>query len=326
MIRGLLALLAIAFIGQAQAADLPSSKWSPERAFKARVSAALNMRAHIKKVQLSTMGAGGKRASTFTGPGDLNAYVEAYGTMAYSATTRGSKLVNACLHVTPAACADAFSDLTTGLLILPSPGAILCGALGGPTQCDVHIAYALNGSGHDMSDGGLTASRPPLDPTGVNGHPAIFCNGSSLLFSSAIGRTNNPFTMVVVATRTSPVFFDVPFDSNDNTVDVVFNAGGGSLHFDAAGASPDVSYTEGNAAVIIGTNDGISTSVSINGGGFTGNPTSSTSIDTNIAMCGAFSGTNFLTGYVPFGGYGNTLFSNQAAISAMFATFWNNHN
>lgn len=263
------------------------------------------------------------KPSTYTGPGDLNTYIEAYGTQALSAATRGTKLLNVCLPA-DVACADAVSDASTGTLVIPSPGGTACGTSIGVNLCTVKTAYSLTGSGHDATQATIL-NRPLLNTTGVNGHPTISCpGGTAVLSNAAIAFTAAPFTMVVAASRTTVVGFDSPFNAGDNTVDVVFNAGGGSAHFDAAGASPNATYTEGNFVSIIGTNDTTNTGVSLNGVSAGTNATGTTAIAVSIALCNATGGTNPLIGQLGFEGYIASSVSNQTAINAAIHQVWAN--
>ena len=109
--------------------------------------------------------------AAYTGPGDIAAaaspsfgYTHWYGVRAYSAATRGQKLMNVCVN-NDAACADVFSSATTGDLVPATIGGITC-----PNQvgsCTIRTAYDLTQSTATTSPGlnatQLTiASRPLL--------------------------------------------------------------------------------------------------------------------------------------------------------------------
>lgn len=268
----------------------------------------------------------GAGAATYSGPGDLNTYVEAYScSQALSAATRGVKLCNLCHEAAgvDTTCADALSDATTGIVVVPSPGAVLCAA-SGVNQCTVKTAYSLTATGHDATQT-TVANRPLFNTTGVNSHPTISCTGGTVVLSNAaIATTASPLSMIGVASRTSVVGFDTPFDSNNGDVAFFFVNTGGSVNFSAGGNSPQFTYVEGNFVSLIGTNDGANTTISVNGAAALTSATGSTQIGTSIGVCNGANGGNPIIGQIGFMGYTATSVSNQAAINSGFHTVWNN--
>lgn len=80
----------------------------------------------------------------YTGPGDIISYDMYFGLRAYSAATRGQKLINACNSTggVDVGCADLSSDATTGRLVPATISGITCPG----ANCTIKIYYDLLGA------------------------------------------------------------------------------------------------------------------------------------------------------------------------------------
>lgn len=87
-----------------------------------------------------------KASSGFRGLGDVKTtnWYAAYGTRAFSAATRGSKLINACDSTggVDVSCADMLSDVSTGDIVPKVIGGITCPS----ANCTVKIYYDISGA------------------------------------------------------------------------------------------------------------------------------------------------------------------------------------
>lgn len=89
-------------------------------------------------------------ASSYTGPGDVQATVWYYALRALTSATRGNKLVNVCTTIsTVDTCADMFSDATTGALVITTIGGAACNT--GTQPYNIKTWYELNGTGADQT-------------------------------------------------------------------------------------------------------------------------------------------------------------------------------
>jgi hypothetical protein len=176
-------------------------------------------------------GAGG-----YTGPGDLSLGTATafFGLRAYSAATRGTKVINLC-DTSGANCADVLTNATTGVLNAPGTrGAVNCTTSG---TCLIKIIYdqiGTNCSGVCDMNQTTTANMPVLSNS---------CGALSKTFCIAFVRANadqfvqtasfasalsQPFTVSLVAVRTGTLTtaqgIAAPFGASSNR-QFVFNSG-----------------------------------------------------------------------------------------------------
>lgn len=112
--------------------------------------------------------------ATFQGLGDIKAgWSFVWGTRAFSAATRGNKLLNICNSTggVDVLCADASSDPTTGQLVIPGLLSTFCPG----SVCTIKTFYELTGS--------TNCGAPPCDATDIAGVVA----NRAVLTANAIG-------------------------------------------------------------------------------------------------------------------------------------------
>jgi hypothetical protein len=156
----------------------------------------------IQQVAVSGGGGGG-----YVGPGDVKSgWSFFYGTRAYSAATRGNRLVNICNSTggVDVLCADASSDPVTGSLVIPGSLTSFCP---GP-NCTMKIFYDLTlgtaycgGSPCDISiPGGNISQRPILTASAIGTKTCGVGSGTQSQFTLTLSATiSQPFSMTGVA-------------------------------------------------------------------------------------------------------------------------------
>lgn len=180
---------------------------------------------------------GATSAASFTGMGDINTsgVQAAWGLRAYSAASRGNKLINAC-DASDVHCVDILSDAITGNMIVPSSNPD-CTA----STCTIKIWYDISGQVNCSGVCDLTratiASRATLIINCLGTKPCAQTSGGTGLnpaqSATAIGTISQPYTISIVAARTgafttqqgmfSPgatFFGGVDFDSTTGTATI----------------------------------------------------------------------------------------------------------
>lgn len=164
-------------------------------------------------------------AVTYVGPGDLSitGALGWYGARAYSAATRGNKAMNVC-NVSDVACADLFTDSSTGNLVVTTIGGSSCSSV----TCTVKTLYDQTGNGNDVTNSTI-ANRPTLVVTCLNGHPCLqYVRASAQVLATAgnISAQNRNF-YAAVAIRTG----------NTTNFHQFMTTGGGELLFNQSANS-----------------------------------------------------------------------------------------
>ncbi len=126
----------------------------------------------------------------FTGIGDTLSGAKAHwGTIAYSAATRGQAMFSLC-DVAGANCSDASSDATTGIVSSTQTRVNPCGSTLGVDACRIHTLYDDSGANYCTGAAVCPMGATPADlyfiPNVVGTVPGIKCNGTSYY---AIGGT-----------------------------------------------------------------------------------------------------------------------------------------
>lgn len=171
----------------------------------------------------------GKSAAggAYAGMGDVTTsnVVAAWGLRAYSAATRGNKLVNVC-DAADAHCADILSNATTGSAVVPSSNPDCTGS-----ACTIKIFYDLSGQTHcgaaacDLSQATI-ASRATLIVNCLGTRVCARRAGGSAIpaqSSSVIDTALQPYTISVVVARTGA------FTTNQGVIYLTNN--GGDIEF-----------------------------------------------------------------------------------------------
>jgi hypothetical protein len=123
--------------------------------------------------------------AAFTGIGDTvtTGWFAAWGTRAFSAATRGNKLINACDSTggVDVSCADMLSDATTGDIVPKAIGGITCPNV----NCTIKIYYDISGQTNctgavacDMTRA-TVASRAKLTANALGGASTKSCGVST---------------------------------------------------------------------------------------------------------------------------------------------------
>jgi|SRR5882724_440958 len=137
----------------------------------------------------------------FTGIGDVKTgWTAAWGTRAFSAATRGNKLINACDSTggTDVACADMLSDATTGDIVPKVIGGITCPN----ANCTVKIYYDISGATNcsaaacDLSQAAV-GSRATLTANAI-GTKTCGVGTSGGNFNGSFGSLAQPLTVSAV--------------------------------------------------------------------------------------------------------------------------------
>jgi hypothetical protein len=134
--------------------------------------------------------------SYYAGPGDVVSGALAWwGFEAYSNATRGAAAVNVC-NVSDVACADMFTDATTGKLVVTTVGGSDCSVV----TCTVKSFYDLSGNGRTQTQATI-GSRAVLTASALNGVACATFNGAKTYSTPTITQAL-PITYSVVAERT----------------------------------------------------------------------------------------------------------------------------
>jgi hypothetical protein len=143
-------------------------------------------------------------APAFAGAGDVVSGALAYwGLRAYSAATRGAKLVNACYESggSDTGCADLSSDATTGIL----DAGVVDGTHTCPgASCTIKTFYDLTGNGHDATQA-TVANRAALTAACLGTNPCAVFSGGQYYVASGNVTQAQPLTYSSVFQPTSSV-------------------------------------------------------------------------------------------------------------------------
>jgi hypothetical protein len=146
---------------------------------------------------MGLLGVGGaSSAPTYQGPGDFLTYSAAYGLRAFSAATRGNKLINVCNSTggVDVGCGDLVSNAVTGTLVSATVSGITCPG----ANCTIKTFYDLTGNGNDATQS-TVASRHTLPAFGT-------CTVISASVACAVSQGNRYLTSTT-PTWSLPVFY-----------------------------------------------------------------------------------------------------------------------
>lgn len=260
----------------------------------------------------------------FQGIGDiLSGALAMWGTQAYTAATRGNKVVNACQNVANSyvGCVDLSTDATTGKLVPGLVNGLACNVI----TCIVHTFYDQSGTNNC---GGIACD---LTPNAIGNAPALtlsvlggtacvsFTSASSQALQNVTGFTQAQiYSLSAVAERTGNTSaYNGIFADTSAASQLGFDQTSGNVMIYAGGAFvPTAPATESvfhamqfvvNAASSSFYVDGANTPASSNPG--------STGIASTIFM--GTNGTSTLQGYICESAvYGSDITSSRAAINA----------
>ncbi len=240
----------------------------------------------------------------FQGVGDtLSGAKGHWGVIAYSAATRGHKMLGIC-DPAGANCADALSDATTGLVSSTQVrNSVTCGTVIGTDACRISAAYDDSGANAcasgvcDLTISTPSGPMPYFLPNASGSVPAIVCRiaNSSTLLSPATFAPSQPLSWAgSFMLDTSPssgsigTFLATGAASGAGQRLSVFN-NSGTLQVDYFAGSGLLSGTVTTGAwyAIIGAQQatGTSGSVSVNGSTSSGTVGNHTTTDFTINLC-----------------------------------------
>ncbi len=242
--------------------------------------------------------------AAFTGIGDVKSGAKLhYGTVAYSAATRGANMLNLC-NVADVACADVASNATTGLVSSTQViGGVTCGTTVGVNVCTVKTAYDDSGGSNCGGVCNVTQAtilnRPTFIPSASGSVPAIKCvsGNAQRLVGSGFTTIAEPHSMVGS--------FSEPGAQATNsrvlaTTSSILGASAASKAFYFHGTILSIAGTLTNNIfyAIVGTTDGSGNgTIAINGTTTTG-AVGTGSTGTGFAFCSDAAGGNVFNGQV----------------------------
>lgn len=246
-------------------------------------------------------------ASSFVGIGDTLSGAKAhYGTIAYSAASRGANMLDICLSTNSGAsdnigCITVASDATTGLVSSTQViGGVTCATTANVNRCTVKTAYDDSGGSNcsgacDVANATI-ATRPLFIPSASGTIPAIRCvnGGASFLDkSSGVTAIAQPVSMVGSWSEPGDSGGNVRVLSLPSSSNVLFGQSTGKKPFFFAGSVVNTSgtMTDNTFYAIQGSHDasGSGGSVSINGTTTTGTVGTAAG-GTGIAICNEVGG------------------------------------
>jgi len=262
--------------------------------------------------------------SSYTGPGDVVTYYQAYGLMAYTSATRGNVLVNVCNSTAgvDVGCGDLSSDVTTGLLVPATISAITCPG----ANCTIKTFYDLTGGGIDCTNT-TVATRATLPSSGGPGtsHPnAAFTRANSQTYSCP-AKTGliAPFIMsaITIRTGTTTSFNTVIGSANP---EILFGTAANSCGIYAGNVFTDTTHCADSAwHAISGLFDATGTACKLNiDNNLTTGGNCGTGITTTILTLGSGVG-GLLDGGAVFMGYAaGDQSTNFTSLNSAFHTIW----
>jgi hypothetical protein len=133
----------------------------------------------------------------YTGPGNIQTFLDWWGVRAYSSATRGTRAANVCTaDAGGGTCADFATSGSTGDLIVTTIGGTNCSV----STCYVHKLYDKAGS-TTLTDIGHS---PTLRVSCLNSMPCIVFNGTTNVLCGSTGSAlNQPISHYAVVERTS---------------------------------------------------------------------------------------------------------------------------
>ncbi len=269
-------------------------------------------------------------APSFTGIGDTQSGAKGHwGSIAYSAATRGSNAYNICDNATPGlgTCKDIKTDATTGLVsstqTVGSIGA--CGT--GGNQCYIQTVYDDSGASFCTSaacDLGSVTARPKFVVNAFGTLPAIGCfAGTEHVINVALP---NPVSGAMALLMTAN-FNAISSDTLPFVVGGVFtngaifdlkSGGGSTTQYMRALTGPSAAVlSTGTNYVLIGSDDGAGAGhTAVNGADTSGSAGTANATGSSITMCANGVGAN-PDGQIPEAAFYNAnTFSNLAALYA----------
>lgn len=233
----------------------------------------------------------------YTGPGDAVSGAKlSLSVRAYSAATRGNKLMNVCA-TDLAHCADFLSDATTGDLVFQTVNGNACGSTG---TCVVKNWYddsgglGCAGARCDILSALAFASLPLLTPSCTSsGKACLTCNGNDFN-SASISSIAQPHDVSTVARRTSGTSISIVTNLGGN-VETFFNTANTTGGY--AGTTQTVALTDNTWGRQQATFNGASGSLYVNGGATTKNMGVG-AVSGPIHICAAGGTSQTLTGNI----------------------------
>jgi hypothetical protein len=137
----------------------------------------------------------------YTGPGDVKtSWTAWWGTRAFSAATAGNRLINICNSTggTDVTCADAFSNASTGVLVIPGSLTSFCPG----ANCTIKTYYDQSGasacSGPCDETQATVASRATLTASALGTGTCGVATGTQIYTVSGFASLAQPFTVSAV--------------------------------------------------------------------------------------------------------------------------------
>jgi hypothetical protein len=186
-----------------------------------------------------------------------------YGSVAFSAASRGSNMYNICDASSVGTCKDIASDATTGLVSSTQGVGTIATCGTGGNQCYVEKAYDDSGAGHDMAS--LGAARPAFQTSAIGSLPGVGCVNDGSTRLGYVGYTTTAsamyWAMVFHSNGTPPAVTTPIFEpSGGDYIGINFSPGQVFLSRNSSGSAITFTVVGGTNYAFIAGDDGATAS------------------------------------------------------------------